>query len=145
MLNEKARKKLYTHVYTQLTLDQNGTCPLVCGFFSINKHSTTWSILVESEDLELQWDDYGTWAYMDFGIHGGSWNQAPTDTKGGIYECVCIQFRNATHIKMTIQPKVSRNSCLYVAQWLLTNLVFVIMKVPQSMENCDSFPLSLCL
>ena len=113
--------------------------------FSINKHSTTWSILVESEVLELQLDDYGTWAHRDFGIHAGSWNQSPTDTKGGLCECVCMQFCNATHIKMAIQLKVSRNSCSYVVQWIVNNLIFVIMKVPQSMENCDSFPLSLPL
>ena len=82
---------------------------------------------------------------MDFGIHGGSWNQSPTDTKGGICESVCIQFCNAMQIKMTMQPKVSRNSCLYAMQWLLTNLVFVVMKVSQTMENGDSFLLSLCL
>ena len=62
--------------------------------FSINKHSTTLFILVESEVLELQLDDYGTWAHMDFGIHAGSWNQSPTETKGGICECVCMQFCN---------------------------------------------------
>ena len=87
------------------------------------------------------------WNLSIFGFWYPWWvlEPGPTDTKGGIYECVCIQFCNATHIKMTIQPKVSRNFCLYVVQWLLTDLVFVIMKVPQSMENCDSFPLSLCL
>ena len=62
--------------------------------------------------------------------------------------CVCnfvIAYYHITHIKMAIQLKVSRISCLYAVQWIVTNLMFVIMKVPQSMENCDSFPLSLCL
>ena len=33
--------------------------------------------LVESQDAELRiWRaDYGTWASLDFGIYGGSWNQ----------------------------------------------------------------------
>ena len=29
--------------------------------------------------------NYGTWASVDFGIHGGFWNQPPTDKEGWLY------------------------------------------------------------
>lgn len=76
------RKKYYRWPLTNTGLNWVG--PLTYGFFSINTCSSTWSVVAESMDTELQiWrNNYGTWVSMDFGMCSGSWNQSPTDIQG---------------------------------------------------------------